>query len=618
MKERNLVPRKWGNSLHYDFRHRIPPDLVSHFGGRRQFQISLNNVSNNETILVSQNLKKILLKLFSDVRSGMKDLSLDDIKEILRIEVRKSILHSGHVSEGHNEIFDSMKKIESLEKVYSREIQMRKTLVTDPKEIRDPIDKKLKSILESLQINIDKQSLNYKKLRSSFLELYLLRFKWIQDMMDESGKTDDDFRREIDEKLRMNLFPELEIPPSVQIQVGDQILNPVIENLTPEPPQPYRVEKPLTSLQSTPISQVIEKYFEDKISSDIRNKSQREMRHSLSLLMEGLGDVPLGSVDVEKCSNLKTQIKKLPRNRKKLPQYREKSFHELVQMNIKESDRISVMTFNKHIQFISSFMNWGVIHGYCHVNPFKGMKQKIKVRPRDQRDRFSDQELKIIFNKQNYLHFTEVQKGRIELFWVPLISIFSGMRMGEITPLYLDNIKEIRGNHREKRWCFDIVEEPDRPDKKLKTLSSRRIVPIHDTLIDLGLIELIKILKDKNPDRKRLFEELPYGENSYNRNITRFFNQRYLPKLGLKTDRKNFHSLRHTVSDHLKQKGVDVNYINELLGHTSGNIDLDRYGKGYNPDILFNKCVKKIVYETSHTRGIDFKSLKVDWKFVLK
>ena len=118
--------------------------MVLHFGGRRQFQISLNNVSNNETILVSQNLKKILLKLFSDVRSGMKDLSLDDIKEILRIEVRKSILHSGHVSEGHNEIFDSMKKIESLEKVYSREIQMRKPLVTDPKEISDPIDKKLR------------------------------------------------------------------------------------------------------------------------------------------------------------------------------------------------------------------------------------------------------------------------------------------------------------------------------------------------------------------------------------------------------------------------------------------------------------------------------------------
>ena len=46
----------------------------------------------------------------------------------------------------------------------------------------------------------------------------------------------------------------------------------------------------------------------------------------------------------------------------------------------------------------------------------------------------------------------------------------------------------------------------------------------------------------------------------------------------------------------------------------SGNIDLDRYGKGYNPDILFNKCVNKIVYETSHTRRIDFVSLKLNWK----
>ena len=156
------------------------------------------------------------------------------------------------------------------------------------------------------------------------------------------------------------------------------------------------------------------------------------------------------------------------------------------------------------------------------------MKQKIKVRPRDQRDRFSDQELKIIFNKQNYLHFTEVQKGRIELFWVPLISIFSGMRMGEITPLYLDNIKEIRGNHREKRWCFDIVQEEDRPDKRLKNLSSRRIVPISQTLLDLGFIEFFNLLKKKpltsdGEKRKRLFEELPYKEGLYLRNISRFW-----------------------------------------------------------------------------------------------
>ena len=60
-----------------------------------------------------------------------------------------------------------------------------------------------------------------------------------------------------------------------------------------------------------------------------------------------------------------------------------------------------------------------------------------------------------------------------------------------------------------------------------------------------------------------------------------------------------------------------VSYINDLVGHHSGNIDLDRYGKSYNPDILYNKCVKKIVYQTSHMRGIDFKSLKMDWEKII-
>ena len=189
--------------------------------------------------------------------------------------------------------------------------------------------------------------------------------------------------------------------------------------------------------------------------------------------------------------------------------------------------------------------------------------------------------------------------------------------LGEITTLYLDNIKEISGNHREKRWVFDIVEEPNRPDKHLKTLSSRRIVPIHNTLLDLGFVEFIELLKKKDPTRERLFQELKISEGSYNKNVSTFFNTRYLPSLGLKTNKKNFHSFRHTVSDHLKQKGIEPHFVNELLGHSTGNIDLERYGKGYNPSILYNKCVKKISYQTSEKRWIDFKSLKMDWKKII-
>ena len=143
MKETNLVPRKWRNSLHYDFRYRIPPDLVDYFEGRRQFQISLNNVSSNETILVARSLISLVLRIFSEICEGMRELTLEDVKEILRTEVRKSILYSSHVSSGHDAINDSMRKVESIEKIYEREINLKKSVLTNPKEVNVKIDQKL-------------------------------------------------------------------------------------------------------------------------------------------------------------------------------------------------------------------------------------------------------------------------------------------------------------------------------------------------------------------------------------------------------------------------------------------------------------------------------------------
>ena len=91
-----------------------------------------------------------------------------------------------------------------------------------------------------------------------------------------------------------------------------------------------------------------------------------------------------------------------------------------------------------------------------------------------------------------------------------MIGVFSGLRLGEITSLYLDNLREIKGSHRKKRLCFDIVVEPERTDKHLKTQSSMRIVPVHDTLFELGLIEFIELLKKNDPNRERIFQELKY------------------------------------------------------------------------------------------------------------
>ena len=599
MKNRNIIPKRKKSS--YLLRTTIPKDLVDTFGGRTRFHISLKNVSNKERLLVSIYLKNLSKELFQDIRMGMKSLSVDDIREILKVEVRKSILHSHQVNLGTNK-YDSEKVEDSLKSVSTKEEKMKQKLKDELRSYEGMLDEKLEKILNSLDIGYDNKSVNYRQLRRYFIDLYLLRFDFTRNLINETGRTDDDFRIEVEEKLKVELFPELKLH-----------LTPVIENYAPELTQPYQVEQPLSSHQKTSISIGIENYIDEKDS--IRTRSVKEVKHSLNHMIEEWGDIPIGSVTREMTTKFKGHIRKLPKNRKKNPKYRDKDFHELVEMNLK--DTISTTTVNKHLGYCSSFFDWSINHGYSDINPFKGMKLKRTVRPRDERDRFSEKDLKKIFQKENYIHFTKIEEKRYELYWTPLIGVFSGLRLGEITQLYLDNIREIGGNHRNKRWCFDIVEEPEREDKHLKTKSSRRIVPIHDTLLNLGLIEFIELLRKKDPMRERLFQELKLSEGSYIKNVSTFFNKRYLPSLGIKTDKKNFHSFRHLVSDHLKQKGIEPHFINELLGHSSGNIDLDRYGKGYNPDIIYNKCVKKISYQTSQKRWIDFKSLKVDWKKII-
>ena len=158
---------KTSNSL---YRTIIPQDLIEHFDGRTRFHISLNNIKKKERLLVSVYLKTLTKELFNDIRSGMKKLSLEDVKEILRVEVRKSILHSKQVHLGTNK-YDPEKLEDSLKSISSREESMRQSLKDDLKTYEGMLDEKLEKILNSLDIEYENTSVNYRQLRRYFIVL---------------------------------------------------------------------------------------------------------------------------------------------------------------------------------------------------------------------------------------------------------------------------------------------------------------------------------------------------------------------------------------------------------------------------------------------------------------
>ena len=138
----------------------------------------------------------------------MKSLTIEQIKEVLRIEVNKQIDHSRHIFLDTNKWNESEKE-KSLESVSSREKKLKSLVSEDLDTYKEKIDSRLETILRGMNIEVNNNSIPFKQLRMSFIDLYLMRFEWMRDLINFTGREDDDFRMEVDEKLKMNLFPEL-------------------------------------------------------------------------------------------------------------------------------------------------------------------------------------------------------------------------------------------------------------------------------------------------------------------------------------------------------------------------------------------------------------------------
>ena len=69
-------------------------------------------------------------------------------------------------------------------------------------------------------------------------------------------------------------------------------------------------------------------------------------------------------------------------------------------------------------------------------------------------------------------------------YWIPIIALYTGMRLEEIGQLLVSDIK-----CKNSIWYFDVNSSED---KQLKNKSSVRRVPIHYDLIELEFIKYMK------------------------------------------------------------------------------------------------------------------------------
>ena len=117
--------------------------------------------------------------------------------------------------------------------------------------------------------------------------------------------------------------------------------------------------------------------------------------------------------------------------------------------------------------------------------------------------------------------------------------------------------------------------DDSREGQNLKNASSRRILPLHPALLDLGLLQHVESVKATGADR--VFPELEAVRGKLGHAPSKWFG-RYKTRLGITDPRKTFHSFRHTLIDDLRDAGVQDSLIKRIAGHEDGAVTFSIYG----------------------------------------
>ena len=367
--------------------------------------------------------------------------------------------------------------------------------------------------------------------------------------------------------------------------------------------------------QKVLISTAFKAYVEEKkAKGNWTPKTVLDISDKVNLFIALLGDIKLCDITQERLKAAECALFNFPKNKAKNPKYRDLTIEEIKKLDIPVEERLSRTTVVNYINQINGFLSWiktlYELPDWISVimSAPKGDKTEDT---RTSKAVFEVTDLRRIVTDEWYMkgekRLGNSPRGALldgARFWLPLMALFSGARLEELCQLYIADFKVI-----DETKCFEltsVIEDEDGTLKKVKGLkntASKRVVPIHNELLKLGLWEYIQELKEKG--HTRVFEELTFSDSAqkYSHNYSKWFN-RYLHDtlhiVGSKREgMKVFYSFRHTFINYCVQHGIEDRYFERVVGHKVGGNEITyaHYAKAMSPKTLKAEVLDKIDYE---------------------
>lgn len=232
-------------------------------------------------------------------------------------------------------------------------------------------------------------------------------------------------------------------------------------------------------------------------------------RHSVALFAALVGDLPIASISKDKQYDFLDQLRHYPDSRRISGELKKLPAKVIVQRMISGDltlPRINPKTSNKHLANISTIVAFAERRRHTHKADAKGVREE-HIDTEDAGRPFTTAELNRIFSLPLFTGCAgdEVERGvfksgdvliRDDRFWIPLVLLFTGGRSAEVVGLEVDDVVLDHDTPH-----FLVVPNSTRPT--LKNRFSRRMVPIHSRLIDLGFHDHVRKMAEEG--HKRVF-----------------------------------------------------------------------------------------------------------------
>jgi len=339
------------------------------------------------------------------------------------------------------------------------------------------------------------------------------------------------------------------------------------------------------------LSELIEQYIDTNIA-DGKWKKQTIADHKnrITSLQVIIGDKIITEYSRTDIRHFRDTLLKLPVNWRKKINNNKISLDSLIDSS---QNALAIKTVNTNVEAVSSMFSWAVNEGYLSSNPAKGLALKDEQPDIEKRQAFTQEDIRHLFFSGDY---SQNRFSKPSYYWVPLIALYTGMRLEEICQLHCEDIYEENG-----LYVIDI--RPDSKDglndKLIKTKNAVRKIPIHNKLIELGFIQYHANLV-KNGEI-RLFPELNKTEKSpkYGKQVGKQF-RAWVKEKQISGD-KSFHSLRHSFSDFFKKRNLHTDMFREVFGHENAHLAGRQYGNRFSPKEIYDALISKLDYGEKKT-----------------